>query len=327
MIKTGIFVAIGLSLFADTPFKKIAQMPATQEGAWFTGPLLCPSYSVVPKGSYNVEPYFFIVTNYAEYDANWKPKKIDKIRQAYSYTLIQLGLTDRFNVSFSPQFYYQSHRNHTAANIGDLILESYFLALAEDYHSATPGITLGFKVDVPLGRYRNLSPNGFISEAIGGGSWRPTLAFSIGKQIHFSDVHYLTARAYFGWQIKNKFQASGFHAYGGGYGTLGTLTMGNQYTGIVSFEYSFSRHGVFACDFQYQHTNKITFNGTPGYIDFDRTIPASNGVPSTEQLSMAPAFEYNFNANVGVIAGVWFSILGRNALAFFSPTIALNIEY
>jgi hypothetical protein len=327
MKKLLIASALTLQVFSEAPATKTIRTTSAERSAWLTGPLLCPSYSVVSKGGYNVEPYFFAITSYAEYDKNWSKKKIDKIKQAYNYTLIQLGLTDRFNVSFSPQFYYQSHRNHTAANIGDLILESYFLALEEDTQGALPGITLGFKANVPLGRYRNLSPDGFVSEAIGGGSWRPTVAFTIGKQIHLSDIHFLVARAFFGWQLKNSFPASGFHAYGGGYGTIGTLTMGTQYTTIVSFEYSFSRHGAFACDLQWQHSNKITFKGEDGYINFDRTIKASNGVPSSEQLSLAPALEYNFNQSVGLIAGCWFTLAGRNALAFFCPTIALNIEY
>ena len=70
-------------------------------------------------------------------------------------------------------------------------------------------------------------------------------------------------------------------------------------------------------DFQYQHSNKNRFSGKKG-----GSAPIA---PSSEQISMAPALEYNFNANVGIIGGAWFSVAGRNSTQFISWVLALNI--
>lgn len=37
--------------------------------------------------------------------------------------------------------------------------------------------------------------------------------------------------------------------------------------------------------------------------------------------------EYNFNASVGIIAGVWFTVVGRNSPDFISAVMALNIYH
>jgi hypothetical protein len=317
MIKKILPVALCASAYLSAAPQEIS--------AWNTGPLLSPSYTCVSAGGYNIEPYIYATTIYGNYDASWKTVSQTNFIQTYSYTLIQVGITNHFNVSISPQFFYQQQGNYSTANIGDLPLEAFFCPLDET--DTRPGILIGVKASVPLGKYRRLSPDGSTIEAIGAGSWRPAVSIIAGKQIHFSGVHFLTVRFYFSPQFRNKFPVQGFHSYGGGVDTKGTIAMGTQYTFIGSFEYAFSRHGVFSFDFQYQHNNKITFKGSQGFTDHTRTIQAANGVPSSEQFSIAPALEYNFNENVGFIGGLWFSIAGRNTQAFVSPTFALNIEY
>jgi hypothetical protein len=295
--------------------------------AWNTGPLLCPTFQLCAKGTYNIEPYMYINAIYGTYNDKWNESSQDYIVQAYSYNLIQIGLSDYFNVSLSPQFFYQTYNNYSVANIGDLPLQAYFGLIKDDPESKIPGMLIGVKSTVPLGRYKNLSPEGAVADAIGGGSWRPTVDIAVGKQIHLGGTRFLIVRSYFAYQFLNNFKVQGFNAYGGGYKSKGIMKMGAQYTFIASFEYAFSRHGVFAFDFNYQHNNKMTFRGEGGYIDINNTIISIGGIPSSDQLSIAPALEYNFNANVGLIAGVWFSIAGRNAQAFYCPTFALNIQY
>ncbi|MES2122546.1 MAG: hypothetical protein V4492_07205, partial [Chlamydiota bacterium] len=77
-----------------------------------------------------------------------------------------------------------------------------------------------------------------------------------------------------------------------------------------------------ALDIQYQHNNKTRFSGHKGRTRGVRNVV---GGPSSEQFSLAPAFEYNFTYNVGLIAGCWFTVAGRNALEFASGVVAINI--
>lgn len=320
-------LALALVCFTSLSAKAHHKQADDNTPAWNTGPLLCPAFQLCAQGTYDIEPYMYINAIYGTYGAHWHESSQDYNIQAYNYNLIQLGLSDYINVSLSPQFFYQTYRDYSVANIGDLPLQVYIGLTKDNPDSNIPGMVLGIKTTVPLGRYKNLSPDGAVADAIGGGSWRPTVDIAIGKQIHLSGVHFLIVRSYFAYQFLNNFKVQGFHAYGGGYKAKGYMKMGAQYTYIASFEYAFSRHGVFAFDFNYQHNNKMTFHGHGGYINIDENVQSSTGVPSSDQFSIAPALEYNFNANVGLIAGVWFSVAGRNAQAFYCPTFALNIQY
>ena len=51
--------------------------------------------------------------------------------------------------------------------------------------------------------------------------------------------------------------------------------------------------------------------------------PAMVGRGYGNLLTIAPAVEYNFNEHVGVIAGPWFSLRGRNVSEFFGVVAAL----
>jgi hypothetical protein len=49
------------------------------------------------------------------------------------------------------------------------------------------------------------------------------------------------------------------------------------------------------------------------------------GGPSIESLSLAPAIEYSWSANFGMIAGVWFTAAGRNSTVFANGIVAINV--
>ena len=53
--------------------------------------------------------------------------------------------------------------------------------------------------------------------------------------------------------------------------------------------------------------------------------PIRAGEGNTYHVSLSPAIEYNFNANVGIIAGPWFSVMGKNSARFRSAVVAINI--
>ena len=74
-------------------------------------------------------------------------------------------------------------------------------------------------------------------------------------------------------------------------------------------------------DLAYFTTNKTTFSGTAGTTAAG--LPATTGGPSSDQLSVAPAVEYNATSNLGFIGGVWFSVWGRNSNAFVSGILSL----
>lgn len=90
-------------------------------------------------------------------------------------------------------------------------------------------------------------------------------------------------------------------------------------------EYSITLNWVAAIDLNYIHINKSTFRGKLGTIA--PGVPAMVGFKASEQFSLAPALEYNWSEKIGVIAGVWFTVLGRNQFDFTSGVAAFNWYY
>lgn len=128
-----------------------------------------------------------------------------------------------------------------------------------------------------------------------------------------------------GYSIPSSVDVRGFSVYGGGYGTSGVVHPGCFFEFIGALEYQLTQNWVFACDFLYIHGNKTTFGGYPGVTSTGSV--ATVGKSSNEQFSIAPAIEYNFNADFGVIGGIWATFAGRNAKAFFAPILEFDFRF
>jgi hypothetical protein len=84
-----------------------------------------------------------------------------------------------------------------------------------------------------------------------------------------------------------------------------------------------SQKVVLATDFVYEYDGKVTFKGING-TNADGTV-ATNESPSGDKISLAPAIEYNFTPDIALIAGLWFTVSGRNSSDFVAGII--NFSY
>jgi hypothetical protein len=117
--------------------------------------------------------------------------------------------------------------------------------------------------------------------------------------------------------------------YGTGQGFRGRARPGRAFIVDSAWEYSMTRNWVLALDVVYEHDSSTTLSG------FD-PAPAGSGAPptrvqrrfgSSEVFTLAPAVEYNWNSQIGVIVGTVFTIAGRNASATLVPVMALNMVF
>lgn len=92
-----------------------------------------------------------------------------------------------------------------------------------------------------------------------------------------------------------------------------TVTVGGEYTP--------TRHVVLALDIGFQTINAMQFSGISGVAVNSEQAVIGKGYGNL--LTMAPAVEYNFTQHVGLIAGPWFRLRGRNTTEFFGVVAAL----
>ena len=103
----------------------------------------------------------------------------------------------------------------------------------------------------------------------------------------------------------------------------GAMPCASVTTVTVGGEYTPTRHVVLALDIGFQTINATHFSGTAGVGT--QGEPAMVGKGYSNLLSIAPAVEYHFTQHVGLIAGPWFSLRGKNTSEFFGVVAALYL--
>ncbi len=304
-------------VLADTPGSSPAPAAPPFELPWLTGPLLTPSGHVVPKGHWNIEPYLYVNVTTGIYDSQWNTISLpDNFYQYQSSTPFQYGFAKDWDFQFAAQWSYQHIKGASQWVLNDIPVLFDYQVYMDSYNGPWPAVRLALKFNLPVGKYQKLNPSKLGTDAGGSGNVNPTIAIVFSRLFHFTGKHFLSSRLYFGYAPPIPVHVKGLNVYGGGKGTSGRAYPGSSYTTLLGLEYTLAQKWALAFDAQYVHQNRVRFSGR------------SNdpiGRPSQEQFSIAPALEYNLSAYVGIIAGVWFTIAGRNTAEFTNGVIAINI--
>lgn len=290
---------------------------------WFTGPLIAPSgYTVAPK-NFNLEPYVYFTVNTGTYNKHWHVHSTPNFYSVNLQVQAKVGLLKRLDFQFYPQVVFNETQGRHYANIGDLPIAFNIQLLRSQIQDSWPALKLSLRTNIPLGKYQHLKAYRKRTDAIGAGSWLPGVALIFSKLWNLSGIHFLEARLALSEQIGTPIHVKGLNTYGGTPRTHGMAYPGNSFSADGSIQYNFNQRWVFACDLIYAHTNKNRFSGKVGKSS--NGAPARVKSPSNEQWSVAPAIEYNWSQNIGMIAGGWCSFAGRNSTQFASGVMAINI--
>jgi hypothetical protein len=94
----------------------------------------------------------------------------------------------------------------------------------------------------------------------------------------------------------------------------------------VSGEYSVTRKWVIALEVAYQHgdNTRVTGRNLMTLAHAANAIEYSASSGSSRSTALAPELEYNWSGRVGLLAGVIFTVSGRNVGETITPAIAIN---
>lgn len=281
---------------------------------WYTGPLLTPSAHVLQPGHLNLQPYIFFTTNYGVYNERGSVVDTpDLFVINPSLSPAQIGLTKWMDIAVSVQVIYQRLQGVSYANFGDSSVTLGFGVMSETV--SRPAVKFAVRETFPSGNYQEFSVRTAGVESTGGGAFVTTPSVNISKVVWWSIKHPMNIRTSLNFSFPSDVHVKGINSYGGDIGTRGTVSGGNNFAGNLGYEVSITQKWVFAIDGVYTYTWDRTFHG-------HTTAPV--GGPFNDQLSFAPAIEYNLSANGGFIGGVWFSVWGRNSSAFHSEIISFT---
>lgn len=318
IIFLGVFPTLLLALQGYLPREQEVAQP------WFTGPLITANATVVSEGDYNIEPYLYGEAYTAYYNDDWFPNKSPLYWSVVSETYVQVGILSWLDIQFVPIFYWNYSVGASNWALGDFAVQFDAQIYRDQLPSISwlPSIKFTIKETAPLGKYRNLDPAKQDTQIGGQGAWVTNAAIVFGKVVPFSGDHFLSSRLSIGCSYSVPMHLKGFNAYGGGLSTNGTFYSGLQTEVDLGFEYSLTRNWALALDLQGIWIAKSRFRGESG-LDL-QGVPAYHGIAPAIQYNLAPAIEYNWSYNLGIIAGVWFTVAGKNIPKFTNGVIALN---
>jgi hypothetical protein len=279
---------------------------------WYTGPLITPSATMMPPGVVNFQPYLNVQTNYAQFNEDRHSVSTPNLVQLQSQNIFQTGITNWMDTLFIFQGQESWLQNKNGGGYGDTQVGLGFQILKQDLY--IPKIKLSIKETFPTGRYKNLSPTDLGLDGVGAGAYSTQFCLAFGKLLFWDTQHPVNTRLFFGYTVATTVHVADFNVYGGGFGTAGKVRPGNVFSTDLGIEWSVNQPWVLALDIVYTCQDSTRFHGKPGVTATGH--PAEVGSRSSDNLSLAPAFEYNWNSNLGIVCGAWFSVYGKNSANF-----------
>lgn len=312
------FLALGIfaTVFSKSQDIK-GQKDNTQDKGydpWYTGPLLAPSANNLPPGYANIQPYLWVNDIYGSYNSHRHEESIDQITNVSLESFIQFGLNDFLDLTFDVLGSYSHQNTVNVVEFSDVtVLFGIQLLKAKDY-TAVPSIRLVIKEKFPTGRFTQLNPSNQGLDLNGTGAYQTGIGLNISKVVFWFKEHPMAFRLVASEYFPSTARVRNQHVFGGGHNTYGKIRPPYSFSSYLSFEFSFTQRWVFCFDTAYAYNTASSFSGFSGVNDDGSE--ASNTIPSSDLFALAPGLEYNFNENLGIVSGAYFSVYGRNTSAF-----------
>jgi hypothetical protein len=309
-----IFVATGAAAQTpDAPRQSLAD-------AWWTGPMLANSASTLPRGHYLIEPYLYDVRGSGRFDRDGDRHSTKRSHGYGSLTYMTYGVTDTFSLSLIPTFGYNDPAEGPGSSgigMGDLSVQGQYRLTQFQPGHWMPTISIALQQTFPTGKYDRLerASDGF-------GSGANTTMLGVYSQTYFwmRNGRILRMRLNVTKDFSDRVDLTDESVYGTADGFRGSAKPGSNFVVNAAWEYSITRNWVLALDAVYRRSGNTRVRG----IDASGT-PTQFDSGTSRSFALAPAIEYNFNANVGVLFGVRTIVAGRNTSAHVTPAIAVNI--
>jgi hypothetical protein len=293
------------------------------EDAWWTGPVLAPSAATLPHGHILIEPYLYDVTVQGRFDSQGVRHSAAHSNGFRSLTYMLYGLTDRATIGLIPTAGYNTVSGGPSSSgpgLGDVSLQAQYRLTQFHAESWIPTTSVVVQETFPSGKYDRLGNRP--SDAFGSGAYTTTLGFYSQTYFWLPNRRILRMRL----NVTNGFSRSvnvdDASVYGTGAGFRGRAKPGRSLFLNSSWEYSVTRSWVLALDATYRHNGNTRVVGSNILDSPPQNIQIDSG-PSWA-LGFAPAIEYSWKRNLGVIFGSYVIPACRNTAASITPVVAVN---
>lgn len=320
---------------------------------WFTGPLLAEAAETIPLGHWNLQMFNFFTNSDSIYDTNKHIVKTDPNRNIQVLPQISYGLTNELDFELDPEFIQNTTDGKTYNNLGDTTAILGMQVLRQQESLWRPDLRVTLEEILPSGHFDHLVEANHGTDSTGMGSYQTTLGFNFQHLKHVVKETYLNSHLSFSYLYASAVQIHGISTYGGNVLTHGQVKPGSVFTLDIAEELSITQHWVVVLEGFMEYQQADRFFGDYGKASNALTpdikkrlksrlvelFPTRRNINSLflnsskigngtmNLLSLAPAIEYNFTENYGLIAGSWFSVYGKNVSKFAAAAIGFNAYF
>lgn len=282
------------------------------DDAWWTGPMLANSAATLPHGHFLVEPYVYDVSS----------PHADGFG---SLTYLLYGLTDRLTVGLVPVLGYNRVDNAPGSSgigLGDVSVQAQYRLTEFHEGSALPTISVMLQETLPTGKYDRLGNR--LADGLGGGTATTTLQLNTQTYFWLANGRILRMRFNVAQSFSSRASVQDASVYGTAEGFSGHARPGRSFYVNAAWEYSLSQRWVLALDVTYRRSHGTRVRGyEPLDGDGMPAMPIHRNSGTSEAFGFAPAIEYSWSANLGLLLGTRV-ITGRNTITTITPAVALN---
>lgn len=298
------------------------------EGVNFTGPLITPNPAGMAAGHWYIEPYLVRVDSSAYFDDRGDRQRSDERSGAWAVVVpIAYGFSERVTgqVNLSASRAESGSTHSSGFRAGDTTARLQYLLQAPNADGTRPAVSVALVQRFSTGSHDRITGNAL--DAQGDGVQRTTAALGVQQVVWLGNDRPLRWRAQLSaGPAPSRTAISGASVYGTDDSFQGHIARGSVLGLSVGAEYSFSSRwvGVMEVAASRETGQRLSgfARGASGAIErIDEHRPASRSV------TVAPEVEYHFSPSLGVIAGVEFTVAGRNSGRIVSPQVALGMFF
>ncbi|MGB9202579.1 MAG: transporter [Terriglobales bacterium] len=282
------------------------------DDAWWTGPMLAPNATTLPRGHFLIEPYLYDVIAAHSNGIG-------------SLTYVNYGLANRVTVGMIPTAGFNQVSNGPSSSgvrLGDLTLQLQYGLTKFHEGSWFPATAVTLQETLPTGKYDRLGDRP--SDGLGSGAYTTTLALYSQTYFWLPNGRILRMRFNVSQSFSSNVNLEDVSVYGTEAGFRGHAKPGDSFYVDASWEYSLTRRWVLALDATYRHNWNTRVTGYDS-LQNPSSILLNSG--SGEVFAFAPAIEYSWKPTLGVLLGTRIIPATHNTHATVTPAIAINFVH
>jgi hypothetical protein len=292
-------------------------------GPWFTGPLLAPAGHTVARGHTNLEVYGLNVDTNGGYNNFGQLIHTPLFKTVVANPILTHGFTDWLDVQLTLPYVFNSTRGVHYNRLADVAIALGVQLLEQKSSPKRIDMRILLQETFPTGRYDRLNPSALGTDSTGLGSYQTQIGLNFQYLLELYNAHYLRARLIISRLYSSPVQIYGLSSYGGTSSTVGQINPGSENGVDLAFEYTLTQNWVAVMEGSMSNGRATRFNGILNIGNIGGPT-ASIGSGQYNEKALAPALEYNFNSNIGLIGGVWFPVSGKNTSHYMTYVLALN---